>query len=76
MRDTALPDDPQALKALIGELVGQLEARDQTLSSLQARIAQLQLQIAVLRRARFGRRSERLDQELGQMGRGSWRVRV
>jgi transposase len=67
MRDTALPDDPQALKALIGELVGQLEARDQTLSSLQARIAQLQLQIAVLRRARFGRRSERLDQELGQL---------
>jgi transposase len=67
MRDTALPDDPQALKALVGELVGQLEARDQTLSSLQARIAQLQLQIAVLRRARFGRRSERLDQELGQL---------
>jgi transposase len=67
MRDTALPNDPEALKALIGELVGQLEARDQTLSSLQARIAQLQLQIAVLRRARFGRRSERLDQELGQL---------
>ena len=40
MCDTVLPDDPQALKALIGELMGQIEARDQTLSSLKARIEQ------------------------------------
>ena len=74
MREAALPDDPQALKALIGELTGQLAARDaeldakdQALTSLEQRIAQLQLQIAVLRRARFGRRSERLEQDLAQL---------
>jgi hypothetical protein len=61
MLATALTDDPQALKALIGELVGQLDAKHQAITSLEQRIADLQLQIAVLRRARFGRRSERLD---------------
>jgi hypothetical protein len=61
MLRAALPDDPHALKALIGELVGQLEARDQALSSLEQQIAHLKLQIAVLRRAQYGRRSERLD---------------
>ena len=50
MLDTALPDDPQALKALIGELVGQLDAKHQAITSLDHRIADLQLQIAVLRR--------------------------
>ena len=71
---TALPDDIQALKALIGELTGKLEAREaqlaaerQARSSLEQRIAQLQLQIAVLRRARFGRRSERIERELAQL---------
>ena len=67
MLTTALPDDPQALKALIGELVGQLDAKHQAITSLEQRIADLQLQIAVLRRARFGRRSERLDQEIAQL---------
>ena len=64
MLDAALPDDPQALKALIGELVGQLDAKHQAITSLEQRVADLQLQIAVLRRARFGRRSEKLDQQL------------
>jgi transposase len=74
MLDVALPDDPQALKALIGELVERLEHREaeldtrhQTITSLEQQIAHLQLQIAVLRRARFGRRSERLDQQLNQL---------
>ena len=67
MLDTALPDDPQALKALIGELVGQLDAKHQAITSLEHRIADLQLQIAVLRRARFGRRSEKLDVQLSQL---------
>ena len=74
MLPTALPDDPQALKALIGELRGQLQSREaeldakhQIVNALEAQIAQLQLQIAVLRRARFGRRSERLDQALAQL---------
>ena len=74
MLPTALSDDPQALKALIGELHGQLQSREaeldakhQIVNALEAQIAQLQLQIAVLRRARFGRRSERLDQALAQL---------
>lgn len=74
MLTTALPDDPQALKALIGELVGrlehreaQLDAKHQAIDSLQQRIAHLELQLAVLRRARFGRRSEKLDQQLAQL---------
>jgi transposase len=74
MQTTALPDDPQALKALIGELVGELErreaeldARHHTISVQEQQIQHLQLQIAVLRRARFGRRSEKLDQQLSQL---------
>lgn len=67
MLNAALPDDPHALKALIGELVGQLEARDQALTSLEEQIAQLKLQIAVLRRAQYGRHSERLERHLAQL---------
>jgi transposase len=74
MRAAALTDDPQALKALIAELHGrlerteaELEAKHQAIGSLQQQIEHLQLQIAVLRRARFGRRSERLDQQLAQL---------
>ena len=74
MQTTVLPDDPQALKALIGELVGELERRDvaldakhHTITALEQQIHHLQLQIAVLRRARFGRRSEKHDQQLSQL---------
>jgi transposase len=74
MLDAALPDDPKALKRLVGELADRLKvreaelaARQQAMASLEQRIAQLQLQIAVLRRARFGRRSERFEQELAQL---------
>ena len=67
MLNAALPDDPHALKALIGELVGELRARDQALSSLQEQIAHFKLQIAVLRRAQYGQRSERLERHLAQL---------
>jgi transposase len=74
MLTSALPDDPQALKALIGALSAQLECREaelgakhQTITALEQQIKHLQLQIAVLRRARFGRRSERLEQQLSQL---------
>ena len=81
MIDAALPDDPYALKALVGQLLGELDARDRALErtqaeldakqravgSLERQIEALRLQIAVLRRARFGRRSERLEQELAQL---------
>ena len=65
MLNAALPDDPHALKALIGELVGELRARDQALSSLQEQIAHLKLQIAVLRRRAV--RAERLERHLAQL---------
>jgi transposase len=67
MLNAALPDDPDALKALIGELVGQLDARDQALSSLEQQIAHIKLQIAVLSRAQYRRGSERLERHLAQL---------
>jgi transposase len=81
MIHAALPDDPHALKALVGQLLGELDARDRvlehtqaelaakqrTVGSLERQIEALKLQIAVLRRARFGRRSERLDRDLAQL---------
>jgi len=67
MSHAALPDDPHVLKALIGELREQLEAKHHAITSLEQRIADLHVQIAVLRRARFGRRSERLDQQIAQL---------
>ena len=74
MQTTVLPDDPQVLKALIGELVDELARREteldtkhHTITVLEQQIQHLQLQIAVLRRARFGRRSEKLDQQLSQL---------
>jgi len=81
MHEAALPDDPKALKALIGGLVGELEARDRVLrqtqaeltakqdalSSLEREIERLELLIAAMRRAQYGRRSERLEHDLSQL---------
>lgn len=74
MLTSSLPDDPAALKALIGELSGELarrdaelDARGQVIEALRQRIADLQLQIAVLRRSRFGRRSEKVDKQIEQL---------
>ena len=74
MLTSSLPDDPEALEALIGELSGELarrdaelDARGQVIDALRQRIADLQLQIAVLRRSRFGRRSEKVDKQIEQL---------
>jgi transposase len=55
-----LPDDPQSLKQLLEYTRAQLLIE-------QLRNEQLRYQIAVLKRARFGRSSEALDAEIEQM---------
>ena len=55
-----LPDDPQSLKQLLEHTRAQLLIE-------QLRNEQLRYQIAVLKRARFGRSSEALDAEIEQM---------
>lgn len=69
-----LPSDPQALRAFALALQGELgksEARlEQTLAESRAkdlRIEKLEHQLQVLKRARFGRSSEKLDREIEQL---------
>lgn len=55
-----LPDDAALLKALVLAQQAQLAERD-------AEIERLKLILAKLRRMQFGRRSERLDETIGQL---------
>jgi transposase len=55
-----LPDDIDALKALVMGLTAQLNTR-------AAEIEHLKLQIAKLRRMQFGRKSEKLDHQIEQL---------
>jgi transposase len=55
-----LPDDIDALKALVMGLTAQLNTR-------AAEIEHLKLQIAKLRRMQFGRKSEKLDYQIEQL---------
>lgn len=55
-----LPDDTETLKRLVLE-------RDAVLASRELEIERLKLQLARLRRARFGRSSEQLAREIGQL---------
>jgi hypothetical protein len=55
-----LPDDPDALKAIIAAM-----ARDAT--AAQVEIARLRFQLARYRRAEFGRSSEKLAREVEQL---------
>lgn len=55
-----LPDDIQSLKRLVIETLT-------ALTSAQAAIEQLRLTLARLKRARFGRSSEQLDQQIEQL---------
>jgi transposase len=78
---TALPDDVNALKALIAEfekllasqneLIAastlQAQHKDQELLLLRTVIEQMKLQISVLKRARFGKSSEKRDAEIAQL---------
>jgi hypothetical protein len=76
-----LPTDPQALRAFAADLQAELAHRDIELArkdfELAANVAEihaktphiekLKMQLAVLRRARFGRSSEKLDHDIDQL---------
>lgn len=55
-----LPDDTQALKALVHALVGEVKAKS-------LKIAQLEARIAKLKRLQFGQSSEKLAREIEQL---------
>ena len=69
-----LPADPQALRTFAAELQAELARKDTELAANAAEIhaktlhiEKLKMQLAVLRRARFGRSSEKLDQAIEQL---------
>lgn len=68
MRKTAaLPDDVEALKSLVLERARALEVAEALCISQKLELEKLRFQIAVLKRDRYGRSSEQLDQQLIQM---------
>jgi chromosome segregation ATPase len=69
-----LPDDIDALKALLRQRDGELQQLRDTVSTLEQalsvrslEIEQLKLQLAKLRRMQFGRKSEKLDRQIEQL---------
>jgi transposase len=78
---SSLPDDVATLKALLAERSLQLEQRDaalteqerlvlelrQQLDQRATEIEALKLLIAKLRRMQYGRKSEKLDRQIGQL---------
>lgn len=64
---STLPDDIDALKALLLERDAQVADLRQQLSSRALEIEYLKLTIAKLRRMQFGRKSEKLDRQIEQL---------
>jgi transposase len=69
-----LPDDPIALRNLAVDLQAELARKDIEIAANAAEIhaktlyiEKLKMQLAVLRRARFGRSSEKLDHAIEQL---------
>ena len=62
-----LPDDPEALRALIAAQAAELVAARAGLVAKALEIETLKLQIARLRRQAFGRSSEKLAHVIGQL---------
>src|SRR5512132_1567935 len=62
-----LPDDPEALRALIAAQAAELAAARAGLVAKALEIETLKLQITRLRRQTFGRSSEKLGQVIGQL---------
>jgi len=69
-----LPDDIDALKALLRQRDGEVQQLRDTVSTLEQalsvrtlEIEQLKLQLAKLKRMQFGRKSEKLDRQIAQL---------
>ncbi|TDA47797.1 IS66 family transposase, partial [Burkholderia pyrrocinia] len=67
LTSTALPDDINALRALLLERDAQVAELRKQLSSRALEIEHLKLTIAKLRRMQFGRKSEKLDLQIEQL---------
>ena len=66
-KQAPLPDDIHALKSMVIESSRALEVAEALCISQKLELEKLRFQIAVLKRERFGRSSEQLDQQLMQM---------
>ena len=73
-RLSSLPNDIDALKALLRQRDGEVQQLRDTVSTLEQalsvrtlEIEQLKLQLAKLKRMQFGRKSEKLDRQIGQL---------
>ena len=62
-----LPSDPQRLHAIIAEQAAALAAREAELHARDFLVEKLKAQLAVLRRARFGTSSEKLERNIAQL---------
>jgi transposase len=68
MHDAAdLPNDVEALKSLVLQERGALESAEALLISQKLELEKLRYEIACLKRMKYGRSSEQLDQQLRQM---------
>jgi len=63
----SLPSDPAALRAIIAAQAAELAAKDAELRSQRTLVEKLKAQLALLRRARFGASSERIDRAIEQL---------
>jgi transposase len=66
-RAAALPNDVESLQALLRTAHGALEALSAQLRSRDVLIEHLKLQLARLKRMKFGRSSEQLDAQIAQL---------
>ena len=62
-----LPDDVDALRAIISAQADQLAEQARKLQSRDTLIDKLKAQLAVLKRARFGSSSEKMDRTIEQL---------
>lgn len=67
LQPASLPDDPDALKALVAQLQAQNSALTATVRVFELHIANLQLRIAKLKRQAFGKASEKVEREIEQL---------
>lgn len=68
-----LPDDVESLRAIIAAQAEELARQSHRLRSRDTLIEKLKAQLAVLRRARFGTSSEKIERSIEQLGVGRHR---